>query len=65
MAQQQTPRQVAERATESVEMPRTGPMLLGVFGNETAPEETHGRLLGTLAHQAAVDRRLHLGRKAE
>ncbi|MBR9893561.1 amidophosphoribosyltransferase [Salipiger bermudensis] len=38
MAQQQTPRQVAERATESVDMPRTGPMLLGVFGNETAPE---------------------------
>ena len=38
MAQQQTPRQVAERATKSVEIPRSGPMLLGVFGNRNAPE---------------------------
>ncbi|WP_417741532.1 amidophosphoribosyltransferase [Salipiger sp.] len=38
MAQQQTPRQVAERATKSVEIPRSGPMLLGVFGDQNAPE---------------------------
>ncbi len=38
MAQEQTPRNVAETATSSANLPISGPILLGVFGNEQAPE---------------------------
>lgn len=56
MAQQQTPRQVADRATQSVEMPRSGPMLLGVFGDTRAPEALVRLRSGRLDTVALGDR---------
>lgn len=38
MAQNQTPQNVAESATQSAKIPGNGPLLLGVFGSESAPE---------------------------
>ncbi|MCR8550196.1 pilus assembly protein PilP [Salipiger sp. P9] len=38
MAQSQTPQNVAESATQSAKIPNRGPLLLGIFGTESAPE---------------------------
>lgn len=38
MAQAQTPQTVAQTATTSTRLPRSGPLLLGIFGSARAPE---------------------------
>ncbi|MBN9889789.1 amidophosphoribosyltransferase [Salipiger abyssi] len=38
MAQAQTPQAVAQSATTSARIPNRGPLLLGTFGKDSAPE---------------------------